>query len=94
MDVCAGKQRIIERQIKALKESRRRIRKSDDIDIAVSNLNRLKNTIRKGPPSLDAFRDEVFESLIERIIVDSQTAVRFVCWGGVEIPETLRRITR
>ena len=48
----------------------------------------------QGPDFLDAFDGELFCELVERIIVESNTKIRFRLKNGMELPENIERTVR
>ena len=64
------------------------------IEDAISRLHQTADTIKSGPEQLDTFDESLFEELVERIIAESQTCIRFRLWGGVELTEEVRRAKR
>ena len=54
----------------------------------------LQDVIRDGPDFLDAFEEELFCELIDKVIVDSNTRIRFRLKNGMELPESIRRTAR
>ena len=43
---------------------------------------------------MDDFDDDLFESLVEKIIAESQTEIRFRLYGGLELGERLEVAVR
>ena len=93
-DACAAKLSSIQTKLTQLRRERRRLLEHDDIEDAISRLHRTADTIKSGPEQLDTFDESLFEELVERIIAESQTCIRFRLWGGVELAEKVRRAKR
>ena len=55
----------------------------------MSALRRLEQTILDGPEQLDGFDEELFESLVEKMIAESQTCIHFRLYGGLELSERM-----
>lgn len=51
-------------------------------------------TIHNGPDRLDGFDESLFTDLVEKIIVEARTRIRFRLRGGIELTEQLREATR
>lgn len=51
-------------------------------------------TILDSPDQLDTFDDDLFESLVEKIVAESQTMLRFHLYGGLELTERLEVTAR
>ena len=93
-DACAAKLSSIQTKLTQLRRERRRLLEHDDIEDAISRLHQTADTIKSGPEQLDTFDESLFEELVERIIAESQTCIRFRLWGGVELAEKVRRAKR
>ena len=93
-DACAAKLSSIQIKLTQLRRERRRLLEHDDIEDAISRLHQTADTIKSGPEQLDTFDESLFEELVERIIAESQTCIRFRLWGGVELTEEVRRAKR
>lgn len=89
-DACAAKLSSIQIKLTQLRRERRRLLEHDDIEDAISRLHQTADTIKSGPEQLDTFDESLFEELVERIIAESQTCIRFRLWGGVELTEEVR----
>ena len=50
--------------------------------------------IHDGPGRLEDFDEALFADLVEKIIAESQTRIRFRLYGGIELTETLREVGR
>lgn len=93
-DACATKLSSIQTKLTQLRRERRRLLEHDDIEDAISRLHQTADTIKSGPEQLDTFDESLFEELVEQIIAESQTCIRFRLWGGVELTEEVRRAKR
>ena len=52
------------------------------------------DVLSDGPEYLESFDEELFCELIDKIIVDSNTKIRFRLKNGLELPETIERTVR
>lgn len=59
------------------------------IDEQVDAIRLTIDTIRNGPETLSSFDEILFTKLVERIVVDTQSTIRFQLYGGFEFQETL-----
>ena len=84
----------ISAQLAKLRAERRRLLENDDIDDAIDALQETVDLVRHGPERLMEFDEGLFLSLVERIVVESQTCVRFRLQGGIELKELLKEIGR
>ena len=85
----AARQSAINAQLAQLRAERRRLLKNDDIEEAAETLRQTAETVQQGPERLDGFDEGLFDTLVERIVAESQTRVRFRLWGGLELTELL-----
>ena len=93
-DACAAKFNEINARLTQLRAERRRLLKNEDIDDAIDALQRTADLIQCGPERLEGFGEGLFHDLVERIVVESQTCVRFCLRGGLELTEQLREVRR
>jgi ribosomal protein L37AE/L43A len=93
-DACAGKLAVISARLTDLRAQRRRLLKNQDIDDAANQIRRTIRTVQSGPEQLDGFDEGLFDELVERIISESPTRVRFRLQGGIEFMENLREAHR
>ena len=93
-DACTAKFNEISAQLAKLRAERRRLLENDDIDDAIDALQETVDLVRHGPERLMEFDEGLFLSLVERIVVESQTCVRFRLQGGIELKELLKETGR
>lgn len=93
-DACAAKLNAINIQLTQLRRERRRLLEHDDIEDAIGRLHQTADTIKAGPERLDAFDEVLFEELVEGIVAESQTRIRFRLHGGIELAEKVGRAKR
>ena len=93
-DACAAKLATISAQLTKLRGERRRLLKNENIEETIDALRRTADVVRSGPNWLDAFDEELFDELVERIIAESQARIRFRLKGGIELAEQLREVAR
>ena len=55
---------------------------------------RSAEAVQQGTERLDGFDEGLFDTLVERIVAESQTRVRFRMWGGLELVEQLQEAVR
>ena len=60
----------------------------------IEALRQTANLIHNGPERLESFDEALFADLTEKIIVESQTRIRFRLYGGFELTESLREVGR
>ena len=88
-DACAARMNAISAKLTQLRGERRRLTENEALDETMSALRRLEQTILDGPEQLDGFDEELFESLVEKMIAESQTCIRFRLYGGLELSERM-----
>ena len=93
-DVCAARMNAISAKLTQLRGERRRLTENEALDEAMSALRRLEQTILNGPEELDSFDEELFESLVEKMITESQTCIRIRLYGGLELTERMEVTAR
>lgn len=66
----------------------------ESADGTLARTEELIAALEAGPEELDSFDAELFDELIDKIIVDSSRQIRFRLKNGLELCETIRRATR
>ena len=93
-DACTVKFNEINAQLAKLRMERRRLLENEDIDDAIDALQQTVDLIQHGPEYLEEFDEGLFHDLVEQIVVESQTCVRFRLQGGIELKELLKETGR
>ena len=93
-DACAAKLNAINIQLTQLRRERRRLLVHDDIEDTIGRLHLTADAIKAGPERLDTFDEDLFEELVEEIVAESQTRIRFRLHGGIELAEKVGRAKR
>lgn len=93
-DACSAKLQSIHAKITELRRERRRLLQNEDLEDIMEALRRTADTVRAGPERLDGLDENLFADLVEKIIVESQTNIRFRLCGGIELREQLREVSR
>ena len=91
---CSAKLLDIEAKLRELRRDRRRLLKNEDIEEVMDTLRQTMDLIHNGPNRLDSFDEVLFADLVEKIIAESQTRIRFHLYGGIELTEQLREVGR
>ena len=92
--ICSAKLMDIEAKLAELRRERRRLLKNEDIEAVIDTLRQTANLIHSGPERLERFDETLFADLVEKIIVESVTRIRFRLYGGIELTEQLREVGR
>lgn len=93
-DACAAKLTAINASLTQLRADRRRLLKNDDIQDTIDALRQTADIIRDGPERLEEFDEVLFDELVEKIVAESKTCIRFRLRGGIELKEHLREVGR
>ena len=80
-------------QLRRLKQEKARLLDTDSDDLA-DRTRDLMDTLEDGPDFLDGFDAELFDALVEKIIVDSNECLRFRLKNGLELTEQIERTKR
>ena len=76
-----------------LKQEKARLLDTDSNDLA-DRTRDLMDALEDGPDFLDGFDAELFDALVEKIIVDSNERLRFRLKNGLELLEQIERTRR
>ena len=93
-DACSAKLRDINAKLTELRRERRRLLQNEDLEDTMDALRQTADIIQTGPDRLEGFDETMFADLVEKIIAESQTHVRFHLHGGIELAERLREMKR
>lgn len=91
-DTCASKLVSINARLTQLRGERRRLLKNEELQDVMDALRRTADIIHGGPERLDVFDEILFAELVERIVAESQTKIRFRLHGGIELIEQLPEV--
>ena len=80
-------------QLRRLKQEKARLLDTDSDDLA-DRTRDLMDALEDGPDFLDSFDAELFDALVEKIIVDSNERLRFRLKNGLELTEQIERTRR
>lgn len=88
-DAYLVKNRELEATLAELRSKRRRLLQNEDNDAIIDTIRVTANAIRNGPERLKAFDEALFTELVETVVAESQTMIRFRLYGGIELPECI-----
>lgn len=91
---CSAKLLAIEAKLMELRRERRRLLKNADIEEATDALRQTADLLHNGPDHLVEFDEILFADLVEKITAESRTYIRFRLYGGIELTEQLREMSR
>ena len=83
----------LSKQLRRLKQEKARLLDTDSDDLA-DRTRDLIDVLEDGPDFLDSFDAELFDALVDKIIVDSNERLRFRLKNGLELTEQIERTRR
>ena len=92
-DIFISQSNALAEQLRSLRLQKERMMASDEDD-PIEQTRSLIEVLENGPAFLDAFDEELFSELIDRIIVDSNEQLRFCLKNGLELKERIERTKR
>ena len=57
-------------------------------------IRKMTDVIKNGPEQMNTSDEDLFDSLVEKVIAESQTRIRFRLCGGLELAEQLEVAAR
>ena len=92
-DIFIAKSNQLAEQLRQAKQQKERLQHQDD-DGTIEATELLLDVINAGPAMLESFDEGLFCELIDKIIVESNTRIRFRLKNGLELPESIERTVR
>lgn len=92
-DIFISQQNNLAQKIRAAKQEKAKLLDTDE-DAALQDTQYILDTLQASPDFPDAFDGELFEDLVERVIVESGERIRFRLKNGLELTETIERTVR
>lgn len=92
-DIFIYQSNELAQQLQEVKVKKKRLLERDE-GTTTRRTQELVEILENGPEKLDSIHAEYFHELIERIIVDSNTQIRFRLKNGLELAETIERTVR
>jgi len=92
-DIFIVKSNHLAEQLRQAKQQKERLQHQED-DGIIEVTEHLLDVISTGPAMLESFDEELFCELIDKIIVESNTKIRFRLKNGLELPEAIERTVR
>ncbi len=89
-DACTAKLRDLSAKLTELRRERRRLLKNEDIEDVTGAVKKTASVLRDGPETLRDFDEALFTDLVEKIVVEANTRIRFQLYGGINLSEELR----
>lgn len=92
-DIFISKSNKLAEQLRNARGQKEKLRDME-YDQSIDATQQLQETLLTGPEILDTFDGELFCELIDRIILQSNTKIRFRLKNGLELPESIERTVR
>lgn len=92
-DIFIARTNELAEQIRSAKQKKERLL-VESADGTLAQTEELIAALEAGPDDLDSFDAELFDELVEKIIVDGNEQIRFRLKNGLELCETIRRTIR
>ena len=77
-----------------LRGERRWLSENEALDETMDAIRKMTAVIKNGPEQMNTFDEDLFDSLVEKVIAESQTRIRFRLCGGLELAEQLEVAAR
>ena len=92
-DIFISKSNALTEQLRAAKQAKSRILNQDGDD-TIPCTQELITILKRGPETLCDFDGELFGQLIDKVIIESNTSLRFHLKNGLELRESIERTVR
>lgn len=92
-DIFISKSNRLTEQLRAAKQAKSRILNQDGDD-TIPCTQELITILKRGPEALHDFDGELFGQLIDKVIIESNTSLRFRLKNGLELTEQIERTRR
>ena len=92
-DIFISKSNKLTEQLRAVKQAKSRILNQDGDD-TIPCTQELITILKRGPETLRNFDGELFGQLIDKVIIESNTSLRFRLKNGLELREGIERTVR
>ena len=93
-DACAVRMNAISAKLTQLRGERRRLSENEALDETMDAIRKMTDVIKNGPEQMNIFDEDLFDSLVEKVIAESQTRIRFRLYGGLKLAEQLEVAAR
>lgn len=92
-DYFISKSNQLAEQLRKAKQQKEKLLDREDDEI-IKQTKILMEVLEDGPDRMDVLDEELFCELIDKIIVESNTKIRFRLKNGLELPESIERTVR
>ena len=94
VDASAVRMNAISAKQTQLRGERRWLLENEVLDETMDAIRKMTAVIKNGPEQMNIFDEDLFDSLVEKVIAESQTRIRFRLYGGLELAEQLEVAAR
>lgn len=88
-EACIAKTRNINAKLLELRAKRRRLLENEELEELSETIRQTIQELAEGPEKLIEFDENIFNTLVEKITVESNSRLRFRLYGGIELPENI-----
>ena len=92
-DIFISKSNQLAEQLRKAKQQKEKLLSKEE-DNFIEETRDIMEVLAEGPDYLEEFDEELFCELIDKIIVESNTKIRFRLKNGLELPESIERTVR
>ena len=92
-DIFISRSNLLAERRRELKLQKERILRAEE-DHTIQRTQELMDVLKSGPDWLEAFDEELFSELIEKIVIEDNETLRFRLINGVEVTEPIERTKR
>ena len=92
-DIFISRTDRLAEQLRAAKQAKSRLLDAEE-DQTIAQTKELLDILDNAPGFLDAFDGELFDELVDKIIVESNERLRFRLINGLELTENIERTVR
>ena len=84
-DLGIEKLRVTQENLDRIQEKRKRLQQNDALEQQAQEVQNTIERIYSSPQQITAFDEEVFEGLVEKVLVKGNGTLRFCLYGGMEL---------
>lgn len=92
-DIFISRSNLLAERRRELKLKKERILHAEE-DHTIQRTQELMDVLESGPDWLEAFDEELFGALVEKIVVEDNETLRFRLINGLEVTESIERTKR
>ena len=92
-DIFISTSNRLAEQLRKAKQQKEKLQSMED-DKTIEITRQIIDVLSEGPEMLESFDEKLFCELIDKIVVESNTKIRFRLKNGLELPESIERTVR